>query len=104
MTLDEANDLLWGTYGKDAMENHYLFGKPLPPMRLKRLGDCGDDHLKSILFGQSQITDEYRDAIKMILRDRHSEPEPDTPNRRADAIAATRAKVSEPSADTEVHE
>lgn len=105
MTLEEAEDMLWGTYGKDAVENHYLFGRPLPPMRIKRLGDCGDEHLRAILFGQDQISDEHRAAITMILRERHRKElahlerteKLDASNRRAD----TRAKVSEPLADTE---
>ncbi len=71
MTLEKAKYLVWGTYGKDAMENNYFFGTPLPRVKWKCLDDLDDDHLKRLFFNQGLLSTEYRDAITMILRDRH---------------------------------
>ena len=62
MTLEEAKKLKWGTYGKSGKE----------PLRWTTLGRCTSEHLKAILETQFQITDQYRQAIKMILERRES--------------------------------
>jgi len=71
VTLNEAKYLMWGTYGKNAIEDNHFFGTPIPRLKWKCLGDLDDDHLKRIFSSQRQISEEYRDAITMILRDRH---------------------------------
>lgn len=64
--LEEAAELLWGTYGKSGRE----------PLKYVYLTDCEDDHLKAILKTQKQV---YRysmngwcvaDMIHAILADR----------------------------------
>jgi hypothetical protein len=70
-TLEEK-ELLWGTYGKGAMEAYMFEDKPLPPMKLIKLGDCNTEHLEAILKNQNLDvrSPKYYTAIKNILEDR----------------------------------
>jgi len=86
MTLEEAKTLLWGTFGEEALEYSE-----------KRLGDLDDMYLKNIFCNQKHISDEYRKAIRLILKDRSGawlEIEEQRPSiRRREAIEATKAKT-----------
>lgn len=99
MTLEEAQALEWGTYGKGVMEKHAAEGTPLPPVTFKTLGELESDHLRAIFYSQRQITEEYREAIRLILaeRKRFNEEEDQRVedallNRRREAVEATRRK------------
>ena len=96
MTLESAKNLEWGTYGLGAVEDNAINGTPLPPMQMKRLGDLDDDHLKRILIGLPQ-SEEYVAAIRMILKAREAEQKDEARQkiRRRDAIAHTKAQVSQ---------
>lgn len=71
MTLDEAKDLKWGTYGKHPSGDIWLLG--IEPMRIVTLGECDTEHLCNILITQTQIPLEYREACRMIVNDRLEE-------------------------------
>ncbi len=98
MTLEEAKNLMWGTFGEGAIEDFEIEGTPLPPVQQVPLGDLADDHLKRIFCNQKHISDEYREAIRMILKERSGawlEIEEQRPSiRRREAIEATKAKKS----------
>lgn len=59
--MSDPHDLTWGTYGPPGAKH---------ALKYVRLGDCSTDHLVAILRTQDQITDEYRNGIKYILRKR----------------------------------
>lgn len=46
--VEHAKQIQWGTFGRGALEELELFGTPLPPMRIKTLGECDTDHLHAI--------------------------------------------------------
>jgi len=99
MTLEQAKALRWGTFGKGVMEDCMTKGTPLPERHtIKLLGELDDEHLKNIFCHQQQIGDEYREAIRMILKERSGdwlEREEQRPSiRRREAIEATKAKRS----------
>lgn len=99
MTLEEAKALRWGTFGKGVVEECQIAGTPLPgEPHIALLGELDDEHLKNIFCYQKQITDEYREAIRMILKERSGawlEIEEQRPSiRRREAIEATKAKRS----------
>jgi hypothetical protein len=56
------NNLMWGTYGRPARL----------PMRLVKLCECSDEHLRNILIhrGGDDINDMYQKVIRSILKDR----------------------------------
>lgn len=98
MTLEEAKNLMWGTFGEGAIEDYAIDGKPLPPMQKKRLGDMDDMHLKNIYCNQKHISDYYRKAIRLVLKDRSANwlliEDQRSSIRRREAVAATKAKKS----------
>ncbi len=78
--LPWAESMLWGTYGKGAVEAYEDSGVPLPPVRHVRLGDCSTSHLEAIqrnLEGALELRPEfYRSylfphmAVELILASR----------------------------------
>ncbi|KKL09356.1 hypothetical protein LCGC14_2566700, partial [marine sediment metagenome] len=48
LLLPVSEDLLWGTYGKGAVEAYEQSGVPVPEVRYVRLGDCETSHLEAI--------------------------------------------------------
>ena len=87
MTLEEAMKLRWDSLGK------------FPSLvQQVPLGDLADDHLKKIFCNQKHISDKYREAIRMILKDRSGswlKIEEQRPSiRRREAVEATKAKKS----------
>jgi len=62
MTLDEAKQLTWGTYGKSGRE----------PLKQVKLGGCSTAHLNAILKTQNlqRRNPPYVVAINMILESR----------------------------------
>jgi hypothetical protein len=97
VTLEEAKALRWGTFGKGVVEECEISGTPLPVKpHIKPLGELDDEHLKNIFCHQKHISDEYREAIRMILKERSGawlEIEEQRPFiRRREAIEATKAK------------
>ena len=55
LLLQASEDLVWGTYGKGAMEAHAEQGVPLPEVRWVRLRDCSTNHLKAIAGNLSAL-------------------------------------------------
>jgi hypothetical protein len=92
-SIEEALELLWGTYGKGGLAEHAAFGTPLPEMLVKRLGDLDTDHLEKILETQEQLEDHYREAINLILKTRAEVNDERLKIRRRDAVEATREKT-----------
>jgi len=101
MTREKAEDLHWGTYGLEAIENNAIHGTPLPAIQQKRLGELEDDHLKRILTGGggTSVDDEYRAAIILILKARIADREDEASGRnlirRRDAVEATKARLND---------
>ena len=60
MKLQQAKDLMWGTYGKTGTT----------PLKYKPLGQLSSAHLINILITQIHLTSNYKYACKKILLSR----------------------------------
>lgn len=64
-----SKELLWGTYGPNAIY--------WPSLKMVKLDDCDTDHLQNILRTEDwHLNDTYRNAISEILRERGVIPIP----------------------------
>ena len=66
ISLEEAKDLTWGTYGKSGKD----------PLKFVRLDECTTNHLKNIYINlrekhrNGDVTDKYMSGVQLILENR----------------------------------